>query len=202
MGMARVTRRARQDRIDAQRCGGTGLLCSRSSGGFVHGLGVLQPVQAEPETAGAAAIRRGARGFSPDSGPVWPPGTLTCGSPRVSYRIQAFFWNPSGGSTGGWCVSRKSGVPAWIVGEGLVEQEADGSWVEVRLAGANRIPAEAAGATGTSISESGQRLGRADSNGQGEATAHSRRQILFRRPVWNRFCLCPERLRSFAARGA
>jgi len=130
------------------------------------------------------------------------PHALTHAYPRVSYRIQAFFWNPSGGSTGGWCVLRKSGVPAWIVGEGLVEQEADGSWVEVRLAGANRIPAEAAGATGTSISESGQRLGRADSNGQGQATAHSRRQILFRRPVWNRFCLCPERLRSFAARGA
>ncbi len=43
-----------------------------------------------------------------------------------------------------WCVSRKFGYRLGLQAKELVEQEADGSWVEVRLAGASRIPAGAA----------------------------------------------------------
>jgi hypothetical protein len=56
--------------------------------------------------------------------------------PRISYRIQAFFWNPGGAGTGGMVRLLKLGFHVTIPWESRVEQEADGSWVTGRQAGA------------------------------------------------------------------
>lgn len=76
--------------------------------------------------------------------PVWgQAGTfsrgrraLTRNIPRISYRIQAFFWNPGGGSTSFAVRPLKLGCQVHVPSEGRVEQEADGSWVTIRQAGA------------------------------------------------------------------
>jgi hypothetical protein len=63
---------------------------------------------------------------------------LTRACLRVSYRKQAFLWNPGGGGTGAKVRLLKLGIQDRIPFESLVEQEADGSWVDVRWAGAEK----------------------------------------------------------------
>jgi hypothetical protein len=64
---------------------------------------------------------------------------LTGNRPRVSYRIQAIFWN-SGGET--WrrkhclyAASNETGFRIRVLGVSRVEQEADGSWVKRPVGG-------------------------------------------------------------------
>jgi hypothetical protein len=101
--------------------------------------------------------------------------TLTCNRPRVSYRIQAFFWNPGGVDTGSRVRLLGLGSRIWVPGEGCVEQEADSSWIRGRLTGAEEtsIPITA----GSSIAMRGRSLGRADSNDPESSQVHSRGQI-------------------------
>jgi hypothetical protein len=73
-------------------------------------------------------------------GPQPGHDALTRKRPPVSYRIQAFFWNPGGVGTG-WVVR----ILRMGCGGGRVEEEANGSWVRDRQAGAERDFERAAG---------------------------------------------------------
>ena len=91
----------------------------------------------------------------------WGRRTLTRNIPRISYRIQVFFWNPGGGSTSFVVQPPKFGCQVLVPSERRVEQEADGSWVTIRQACAKLESSWRPAATGFSISMSGQSLGRA-----------------------------------------